>query len=187
MVSFSVMSFVESLNKLLGDPAEKELKKLEPQVPKVGKALQAMQTLQKGDLPGKTEEFKQRIQQVETLDALLSETFALAVRACELLVGTEVSLGKRTEVWNMVPFDVQLLGGIVLHKGNIAEMKTGEGKTLVCTLPAYLNALAGKGVHVVTVNDYLANRDAQWMGRLYNFLGLTVGINLPNMPREQKQ
>ena len=181
------MSFVESLNKLLGDPAEKELKKLEPQVPKVGKALQAMQTLQKGDLPGKTEEFKQRIQQGETLDALLPEAFALAVRACELLVGTEVSLGKRTEVWNMVPFDVQLLGGIVLHKGNIAEMKTGEGKTLVCTLPAYLNALAGKGVHVVTVNDYLANRDAQWMGVLYETLGLSVGVVVHEKNTEERR
>jgi preprotein translocase subunit SecA len=84
-------------------------------------------------------------------------------------------------------FDVQMLGGMALHNGKIAEMRTGEGKTLTATLPVYLNALSGKGVHVVTVNDYLANRDAQWMGRLYNFLGLTVGINLPQMPREEKQ
>ena len=84
-------------------------------------------------------------------------------------------------------FDVQLIGGMALHDGKIAEMRTGEGKTLMATLPVYLNALAGKGVHVVTVNDYLARRDAEWMGRLYNFLGLTVGVNLPQMPREEKQ
>ncbi len=90
-------------------------------------------------------------------------------------------------VMKMRHFDVQLLGGMALHNGKIAEMRTGEGKTLTATLPVYLNALTGKGVHVVTVNDYLANRDADWMGRLYNFLGLTVGINLPQMPREDKQ
>ena len=90
-------------------------------------------------------------------------------------------------VMKMRHFDVQLLGGMALHNGKIAEMGTGEGKTLTATLPVYLNALTGKGVHVVTVNDYLANRDAQWMGKLYNFLGLTVGVNLPNMPREEKQ
>lgn len=181
------MSFVDSLNKFLGDPSEKELKKLEPQVPKVRTALQTMQTLQKEDLPRKTEEFKQRILKGESLDDLLPEAFALAVRACELLVGTEVTLGKRTETWNMVPFDVQILGGIVLHQGNIAEMKTGEGKTLVCTLPVYLNALAGKGVHVVTVNDYLAKRDAQWMGLLYETLGLSVGVVVHEKNTEERR
>jgi preprotein translocase subunit SecA len=110
----------------------------------------------------------------ETLDALLPEAFAVVREA-----------GKRA--LGMRHFDVQLIGGMVLHDGKIAEMRTGEGKTLVATLPAYLNALSGNGVHIVTVNDYLANRDAEWMGRLHRFLGLTVGVNLSQMPHEQKQ
>ncbi|WP_019374146.1 preprotein translocase subunit SecA, partial [Melaminivora alkalimesophila] len=125
-------------------------------------------------LRGKTQEFKERIARGETLDDLLPEAFAV------------VREGSK-RVMKMRHFDVQLMGGIALHQGKIAEMRTGEGKTLTATLPVYLNALSGKGVHVVTVNDYLAGRDAQWMGRLYNFLGLTVGINLPQMPREEKQ
>src|SRR3989344_3916436 len=170
------MSFVDSLNRLLGDPAEKELKKLAPLIGDVRREVAAMQTLTLGDIPRKTGEFRKRFTEGESLDDLLPEAFALVIRACELLVGTEVTVGKRAEKWNMVPFDVQILGGIVLHRGNISEMKTGEGKTLVCTLPVYLNALAGKGVHVVTVNDYLAKRDAEWMGYLYEALGLSTGI-----------
>lgn len=170
------MSFVDTLNRFLGDPAEKELKKLWPTVKKVKAELGKMGGIQKDDLPQKTEEYKKRIADGETVDDLLPEAFALVMRACQLLCGTEVEVGSRTEKWNMVPFDVQILGGIVLHKGNIAEMKTGEGKTLVCTMPVYLNALTGKGVHVVTVNDYLAKRDAQWMGYLYEILGLSVGV-----------
>jgi preprotein translocase subunit SecA len=115
-----------------------------------------------------------RVVKGETLDAILAEAFAV------------VREGSK-RVMKMRHFDVQLIGGMALHNGKIAEMRTGEGKTLTATLPVYLNALTGKGVHVVTVNDYLANRDAEWMGRLYNFLGLTVGVNLPNMSREEKQ
>ena len=122
----------------------------------------------------KTLSFKQRVAGGETLDAILPEAFAL------------VREGSK-RVMKMRHFDVQMLGGMSLHNGKISEMRTGEGKTLTATLPVYLNALSGKGVHVVTVNDYLANRDARWMERLYNFLGLTVGVNLPNMPREEKQ
>lgn len=125
-------------------------------------------------LRGKTAEFRQRLETGSTLDDLLPEAFA-AVREA----------GKRT--LKMRHFDVQLIGGMALHQGKIAEMRTGEGKTLMATLPVYLNALAGKGVHVVTVNDYLARRDAEWMGRLYSFLGLTVGVNVPGMGREEKQ
>ncbi|MEG1456619.1 MAG: preprotein translocase subunit SecA, partial [Comamonas sp.] len=125
-------------------------------------------------LRAKTQEFKERVSQGQSLDDLLPEAFAV------------VREGSK-RVMKMRHFDVQLLGGMALHYGKVAEMRTGEGKTLTATLPVYLNALAGLGVHVVTVNDYLANRDAQWMARLYNFLGLTVGINLPNMPREEKQ
>ncbi len=125
-------------------------------------------------LRAKTDEFRQRVAGGESLDQLLPEAFAVVREA-----------GKRT--LKMRHFDVQLSGGMALHNGKIAEMRTGEGKTLVATLPVYLNALTGKGVHVVTVNDYLARRDAEWMGRLYNFLGLTVGVNLPQMSREDKQ
>jgi len=114
------------------------------------------------------------LQQGETLDALLPEAFAVVREASK-------------RVMKMRHFDVQLMGGIALHQGKIAEMRTGEGKTLTATLPVYLNALTGRGVHVVTVNDYLAQRDAQWMGRLYYFLGLSVGINLPHLSREEKQ
>lgn len=170
------MSFVDTLNRFLGDPAEKELKKLWPTVNKVKAEIEKMQDIQKNDLPKKTEEYKKRIADGESVDDLLPEAFALVTCACQLLCGTEVEVGSRTEKWNMVPFDVQILGGIVLHKGNIAEMKTGEGKTLVCTMPVYLNALTDRGVHVVTVNDYLAKRDAQWMGYLYETLGLSVGV-----------
>ena len=125
-------------------------------------------------LRGKTQEFKDRVAAGETVDTLLPEAFAV------------VREGSK-RIMKMRHFDVQMLGGMSLHNGKISEMGTGEGKTLTATLPVYLNALTGKGVHVVTVNDYLANRDAQWMGKLYNFLGLTVGINLPNMQREEKQ
>jgi preprotein translocase subunit SecA len=125
-------------------------------------------------LRAKTVEFKSRVANGETLDSLLPEAYAVVREASK-------------RVMKMRHFDVQLLGGISLHNGKISEMRTGEGKTLTATLPVYLNALTGNGVHVVTVNDYLANRDAQWMSRLYNWLGLTVGINLPQMPREEKQ
>ncbi|MEO8965132.1 MAG: preprotein translocase subunit SecA, partial [Gammaproteobacteria bacterium] len=125
-------------------------------------------------LKAKTAEFRERLQKGETLDQLLPEAFAVVREA-----------GKR--VLNMRHFDVQLLGGMVLHGGNIAEMRTGEGKTLVATLAAYLNALPGKGVHLITVNDYLARRDAEWMGPLYTYLGMAVGVILPNMPPQDKQ
>src|SRR5678810_60184 len=126
------------------------------------------------ELRGKTAELKKRHADGATLDELLPEAFAVVREA-----------SKRT--LRMRHFDVQMVGGMVLHNGKIAEMKTGEGKTLVATLPAYLNALSGKGVHIVTVNDYLARRDAEWMGKIYNFLGLTVGVNIPQMETEAKR
>ncbi len=183
------MSVIDILNRLLGDPSRKELKLIAPIVGEV-RALQKSTEIQKltlEDLPTKTQEFRDRYQKGETLDALLPEAFAVAIRACELLVGKEVTLGAATQKWDMVPFDVQIIGGVVLHRGAIAEMKTGEGKTLVCTLPVYLNAITGKGVHVVTVNDYLAKRDAQWMGYLYEALGLTVGVIVHGLNHEQRK
>src|SRR5216110_107962 len=151
------------LAKVVGTQNERELKRLRPIVAAVNAFESAIQARTDDQLRGKTAEFRQRLANGDALDDLLPEAFAVVREA-----------GHR--VLNMRHFDVQLIGGAVLHKGKIAEMKTGEGKTLVATLPAYLNALDGKGVHVVTVNDYLARRDSEWMGRIYRFLGMTVGV-----------
>ena len=151
------------LAKVVGTQNERELKRLRPIVAQVNALEASVQALSDEQLRGKTIEFRQRSGNGETLDELLPEAFAVVREA-----------GRR--VLNMRHFDVQLIGGAVLHKGKIAEMKTGEGKTLVATLPAYLNALEGNGVHVVTVNDYLARRDSEWMGKIYRFLGMTVGV-----------
>src|SRR5712691_761661 len=151
------------LAKVVGTQNERELKRLRPLVGEISTLEPSIQPLSDEQLRAKTAEFRARLAEGETLDDLLVEAFAVVREA-----------GRR--VLNMRHFDVQLIGGAVLHKGKIAEMKTGEGKTLVATLPAYLNALDGKGVHVVTVNDYLARRDSEWMGRIYRFLGMTVGV-----------
>ncbi len=184
-----IVSFLDSLNKLLGDPNEKELKKLWPKVAEVRayEKRPEIQALTLADLPAKTEELKKKVADGATLDSILPEAFAVHIRACELLVGHKEMIGRQEFEWNMVPFDVQILGGVALHKGMIAEMKTGEGKTLVCTFPVYLNALSGKGVHVVTVNDYLARRDAQWMGVLYKALGLTVGTVVHGLTTDDRR
>ncbi len=161
--------------KIFGTHSERELKRIYPIVDKIESLRPQMQALSDEELRGKTEEFKKRLGEGETLDDILPEAYA-AVRE-----GAKRALG-------MEPFRVQLIGGVILHQGRIAEMRTGEGKTLVATLPTYLNALEGKGVHVVTVNDYLANRDAEWMGQVYRFMGLTVGVVLNSMkPEERRQ
>ncbi|HMZ85745.1 MAG TPA: preprotein translocase subunit SecA [Giesbergeria sp.] len=162
------------LTKIFGSRNDRLLKQYRKTVARINALEPQFEALSDEALRAKTQEFRQRLEQGSTLDELLPEAFAV------------VREGSK-RVMKMRHFDVQLIGGMALHYGKIAEMRTGEGKTLTATLPVYLNALSGHGVHVVTVNDYLANRDAQWMGRLYNFLGLTVGINLPQMPREQKQ
>ena len=162
------------LTSIFGSRNERLLKEYRRTVAKINALEPSLEPLSDEQLRAKTDEFKQRIAKGESLDALLPEAFAV------------VREGSK-RVFKMRHFDVQLLGGMALHNGKIAEMRTGEGKTLTATLPVYLNALTGKGVHLVTVNDYLARRDAEWMGKLYNFLGLTVGINLPQMPREDKQ
>ncbi|RKJ98577.1 preprotein translocase subunit SecA [Alicycliphilus denitrificans] len=162
------------LTKLFGSRNDRLLKQYRKTVARINAIEPEYEKLSDEALRGKTQEFKDRIAKGESLDAILPEAFAV------------VREGSK-RVMKMRHFDVQLLGGMALHHGKIAEMRTGEGKTLTATLPVYLNALTGNGVHVVTVNDYLAGRDAQWMGRLYNFLGLTVGVNLPQMPREEKQ
>ena len=160
--------------KFFGSRNDRLVKQYGQKVKEINALEPAMQALSDEALRAKTEEFKQRFQQGESLEKLLPEAFAVvregSVRALE-----------------MRHFDVQMIGGMVLNAGKIAEMRTGEGKTLVATLPVYLNAITGKGVHVVTVNDYLAKRDAEWMGKLYNFLGLSVGINLSQMQHDAKQ
>ncbi|RZI71901.1 MAG: preprotein translocase subunit SecA [Variovorax sp.] len=162
------------LTQLFGSRNDRLLKQYRKTVDRINALEPAMEKLDEAALKGKTQEFKDRFSRGESLDDLLPEAFATVREASK-------------RVMKMRHFDVQLLGGMALHNGKIAEMRTGEGKTLTATLPVYLNALSGKGVHLVTVNDYLASRDAQWMGRLYGYLGLTTGINLPNMPREAKQ
>nr|WP_315202313.1 preprotein translocase subunit SecA [uncultured Albidiferax sp.] len=165
---------INFLTKIFGSRNQRLLKQYRKTLEVINALEPQFEKLSDEALREKTLSFKQRVAGGETLDAILPEAFAL------------VREGSK-RVMKMRHFDVQMLGGMSLHNGKISEMRTGEGKTLTATLPVYLNALSGKGVHVVTVNDYLANRDARWMERLYNFLGLTVGVNLPNMPREEKQ
>ncbi len=162
------------ITKIFGTYSERELKQIYPIVDKIEALEPAYQALSDAQLTAKTGEFKQRLQKGETLDDILPEAFAVVREASVRVLG-------------MRPFRVQLVGGVVLHQGRIAEMKTGEGKTLVATLPAYLNALTGKGVHIVTVNDYLAKRDSEWMGKVYRFLGLTVGLIIHDMDKPARQ
>lgn len=162
------------LNQFVWDYNSKQLKKIEPLVKEINERYERFDDLSDEDIKAKTGEFKQRIREGESLDALLPEAFAVVKHACKRMVGMEIEVKGKKMTWDMVPYDVQFVGGIILHQGKIAEMKTGEGKTLVAVAPVYLNALTDKPVHVVTVNDYLASRDAEWMWYLYNWLGLTV-------------
>ena len=165
------MSFI---NKIFGDSSSREIKRIKPLVDGIIALRPQMEKMTDDQLREKTEEFKQRYQNGESLDSLLVEAYAVVREATRRVLQTE-------------HYPVQLMGGIVLHQGRIAEMKTGEGKTQTCLLPAYLNALTGKGVHIVTVNDYLANRDAEWMGQVHRFLGLTVGCVLNSMSTDERQ
>ena len=162
------------IEKIFGTHSENELKRIYPIVDHIEALGSEMQALSDEELRGKTQEFKKRLSEGETLDDILPEAYAVVREAA-------------TRVLGMRHYRVQLIGGIILHQGRIAEMKTGEGKTLVSTLPAYLNALDGQGVHIVTVNDYLAKRDAEWMGKVHEFLGLTVGVVLNSMDNEERR
>jgi len=184
------------VKKIIGSKNEREVKRLRPMVIKINDIEASLQSQPEEVLRQKTAEWKARCSAIQdkdelkrTLDELLPEAFAVVKNACRRLWGTDVVVRGHTSKWEMIPFDVQLIGGSALHSGRIAEMATGEGKTLVATLPVYLNALSGRGVHVVTVNDYLAARDGEWMGAVYKFLGLSVGCILhdqsPNERREQ--
>jgi preprotein translocase subunit SecA len=163
------------LNKLFGDRVSRLMKRLEPMIASVKEWADSYHDLADEDFPKKTEEFIERVRQGEMPDDILPEAYGLVYEACKRLIGRTWKVVGHDVTWDMVPFDVQIGGAIVLHEGSISEMATGEGKTLVATMPLYLNALTKKGVHLVTVNDYLARRDAEWMGEIYRFLGLTVG------------
>ena len=162
------------LSKIVGTHSEREVKRVIPIVNKIESMEPEMEKLSDEELRGKTDEFKKRLAEGETLDDILPEAYAVVREASKRTIGLR-------------HFRVQLIGGVILHQGRITEMRTGEGKTLVSTLPAYLNALEGKGVHIVTVNDYLAKRDAEWMGKVHEFLGLKVGVVLNEMNNDERR
>jgi preprotein translocase subunit SecA len=173
---------------IFGTKNDRDLKRMQPLVDQINELEKSYQSLSDDQLKAKTAAFKERVAKGEALDDLLCEAFAAVKNACRRLSGTSREVCGHTLTWDMVPFDVQLIGGIVLHQGKIAEMQTGEGKTLVATLPLYLNALSGQNVRLVTVNDYLARRDAQWMGHVLEYLGLTVGCIQNHMsPAERRE
>src|SRR5215471_6491621 len=178
MIGFIVRKFIGSKN-------EREVKRLRPLVAQINALEADLQKVPDEALRQKTVAWKEELSKIEDneqlaarLNEILPEAFAVVKNACRRLFGKEIIVREHPLKWEMIPFDVQLIGGYGLHSGRIAEMATGEGETLVATLPVYLNALAGHGVHVVTVNDYLAARDSEWMGAVYKFLGLTVGCIL---------
>jgi len=176
------------LKAIFGSKNERQIKQLKPIIDKINQLELSYQSLPESELKAKTLEFKQRVAKGESLDSIMPEAFATVKNACRRLCGTTRTVCDHELAWDMIPFDVQLIGGYALHKGKIAEMQTGEGKTLSATLPLYLNALSGKNVRLVTVNDYLARRDAQWMGHIYEYLGLTVGCIQNHMtPAERRQ
>ncbi|MFH0931731.1 MAG: preprotein translocase subunit SecA [Candidatus Zixiibacteriota bacterium] len=194
------------ITKIFGSKHERDIKKIKPRVEEINTLFEEYKSLSDEELRGKTGEFKQRIKEYlepyqiegtsaeelkkaeqEILDQILPEAFAVVKETCRRLVGKKWEICGIEIEWDMVPFDVQLIGAVVLHQGKISEMATGEGKTLVATMPIYLNALSGKGVHLVTVNDYLAKRDSQWMGEIYKFLGLTVGCIQNDMDNAERK
>ncbi|MFH0794575.1 MAG: preprotein translocase subunit SecA [bacterium] len=180
-----MLSSVISL--IFGDKQTRDMKRVAPRISKINEYFEQYQSLSDESLQRKTEEFRARLANGETLDDLTEEGFAVVKEACRRHVGKKWMAGGSETTWDMVPFDVQLAGGLALHDGKIAEMATGEGKTLVATLPLYLNALEGKGCHLITVNDYLAKRDSEWMGPIFQFLGLKVGCIISDMEPAQRR
>ncbi len=182
------------ITKIFGTKYERDLKRIRPIVDEINSFYETLSSLSDEDLKGKTEEFRSRLAELPddearrlALDEILPQAFAMVKEACRRLVGKSWSVVGQKIDWDMLPYDVQLVGGVVLHEGKIAEMATGEGKTLVATMPLYLNSLTAKGVHLVTVNDYLAKRDSEWMGPIYEMLGLTVGCIQHDMNPKERQ
>ena len=176
-----------TIKKIFGSKSERDVKRLRPLVAKINALEKSYQSLTDEQLKAKTQEFKDRYAKGESLDSMMCEAFAVVKNACRRMVGRTYQVCGHDLVWDMIPFDVQIIGGIVLHQGKIAEMATGEGKTLVATMPLYLNALTGHNCQLVTVNDYLALRDSQWVGRVFEFLGLTVGCIQNSMHSAQRK
>jgi len=182
------------IRKIVGSQNERQVKKMRPRVAKINEMEASLQSLPDEALRQKTADWKAELVQIQDdqelalrLNEILPEAYAVVKNACRRLCGQEITVRGHPLKWDMIPFDVQLVGGIALHQGKITEMATGEGKTLVATMPVYLNALSGRGVHLVTVNDYLAARDSEWMGAVYKFLGLTVGCILRDQsPAERR-
>ena len=175
------------IKKILGSSNERYVKKLQPNVDQINAQEVEYQKLTDDQLKAKTQEFKDRVQKGEALDDLLTEAFAVVKNACRRMCGSTITYMGNEEQWNMIPYDVQLIGGMVIHGGGIAEMQTGEGKTLTASLPLYLNALSGRNCQLVTTNDYLAKRDSEWIGSIFTYLGLTVGcIQNSQMPDERR-
>src|SRR5262245_10014417 len=177
------------IKKVIGSKNDREVKRLRPVVARINEIETSLQNISDDDLRKKTADWKERLSTIEDntelkvmLAEILPEAFAVVKNACRRLCGRDVIVRGHPIKWEMVPFDVQLMGGMSLHHGRISEMATGEGKTLVATMPVYLHALTGRGVHVVTVNDYLAARDSEWVGEVYKFLGLTVGCIQHDQP-----
>ncbi|MBR4255114.1 MAG: preprotein translocase subunit SecA [Lentisphaeria bacterium] len=179
--------FATIVKKIFGSKSARDVKRLRPLVAKINALEEQYQSLTEEQLKAKTQEFKDRYAKGESLDSMMCEAFAVVKNACRRMVGRTYQVCGHDLVWDMVPFDVQIIGGIVLHQGKIAEMATGEGKTLVATMPLYLNALSGHNCQLVTVNDYLALRDSQWVGRVFEYLGLTVGCIQNSMHSAQRK
>ena len=173
--------------KIFGSRNARVLKKIQPLVTRINQLYEEYHSLTDEQLQAKTPEFKERLKKGETTDDLLCEAYAVVKDACRRLMGTQVEVTGHILTWDMIPFDVQLIGAIALHQNNIAEMATGEGKTLVAVMPLYLNALTGRNVQLVTVNDYLARRDSEWMGHVLKWLGITVGCIQNSMNSDQRR
>ncbi|MCE5250042.1 preprotein translocase subunit SecA [bacterium] len=176
-----------SLTKIFGSKHSRDIKELMPLVEEINEIFAGLSSLSDEQLSAKTEEFKKRLIEGETPDDILTEVYAVVKETCRRLLGKKWLVMGHETTWNMVPFDCQLVGAIVLHQGKIAEMATGEGKSLVATMPLYLNSLSGKGTHFVTVNDYLVQRDVEWYGKIYEFLGVSVGYILNSSPTEERK
>lgn len=175
------------LTNIFGTKSQRDVKKIYPIAAKINALEESYQSLTDEQLKAKTQEFKDRIAKGEIVDDLICEAYAVVKNVCRRLCGTEITVCGHKIIWDMVPFDVQLIGGVVLNSGKIAEMATGEGKTLVATMPLYLNALSGKNCQLVTVSDYHAKRDSEWMGAIYKYLGLTVGCIQNDMNPDQRR
>lgn len=184
------MTFVELLTKIFGSKQDRDLKKLNPVLEKVNSLYEDIHLLSDDELAAKTEEFRLRLKKGETLDDLLPDAYTVFREATHRILGERrivTDQYTQQEIPFMAHFDVQIIGAIILHQGKIAEMKTGEGKTQVAAMATYLNALSGRGVHVITVNDYLSRRDSEWMGKIFSFLGLTVGCLDLTEPHSQER